>query len=141
MNFKINEVPRDTILKMVKREQEIRYSRNIQLLYDTIGNDIVKFNENDVLKRYIQKLVLDEHGYSFDDDDINEYMKICFVYKDDQEIKNSVYYMRLNIMDFGTLEVNDPYVDVTICDMNKNEVQLSSLLGEKPTVIIAGSIT
>ena len=81
----LNIYDRDKVLNMLKMEQKIRYSPQIQRAYTEqylSGVDIG-------IEKEIQKYVLRTHGYS--DDCLEEYWKIPKLYWNDQEVKNSIF--------------------------------------------------
>lgn len=144
-NFIITEVSRDTILKMVKHEQEIRYSKGIQEAY-TQQYYASKDNPNYKpvnIEIEIQKFVLLYHEFNATEDDLHEYWKIPSTYWNDEEIKNSIFYMKLNIFQYPKVEVGDDLIDTNLIDYSTNkQVSLAKLhMNNRPLVLLAGSMT
>jgi hypothetical protein len=74
---------------------------------------------------------------------LKEYWKIPSTYWEDEEVKNSVFYMKLNIFQYSNLSINDNVIDASLIDYKSNkEVNLLSLQNPaRPLVILAGSMT
>jgi hypothetical protein len=144
-DFKITDVERSKILEMVKEEQTVRYSKGIQEAY-TQQYYSQKNNENYKGVRIeieIQKFILRKFGFKDDQESLEEYWKIPSTYWQDEEIKNSIFYMKLNIFQYPKISVDDDLVDAYLIDYNAGtELMLSSLQNlNKPLVILAGSMT
>lgn len=144
-SFDIHSVSRDTVLTMVKEEQVIRYSKGIQDAYTQQYHASIKnpLYELVNIEREIQKFILRKFGYSDDDASLTSYWKIPSMYWDDEEVKNSIFYMKLNIFQYPKVSVGDTMVDVSLIDYATDQTcSLRSLsMTNKPLVILAGSMT
>lgn len=144
-DFYIHNVERNKILEMLKEEQIVRYSKNIQEIY-TQQYYLEKNNPNYIrvnIEQEIQKYILRKFGFKDDVDSLKEYWKIPSTYWKDEEIKNSIFYMKLNIFNYSKLEINDDMVDAELINYETNDfVSLKSLQkANRPLVILAGSMT
>ena len=141
IEFNIIAVTRDTVLKMLIYEQELRYSKEVQTVYTEqyIASKNPKYNPIKI-EREIQKYVLTHFGFNDSDTSLKEYWKIPSTYWNDEEVKNSIFYMKLNIFQYSNVNT---LVDTTLVDYNTNtEVALSSLQNTgKPLILLAGSMT
>lgn len=138
MEFNIERVSRETILQMVKEEQVVRYSKGIQDAYTMQYNTSTTVN----IEREIQKFILRKFGFQDDHNSLKQYWKIPSTYWDDAEIKDSIFYMKLNIFQFPQVQLDDHLVNVDLVDYSTNDtVSLHSLGTHKPLIILAGSMT
>ena len=143
-DFEINLVSREKILEMVKEEQNVRYSKGIQeaytqQFYASKNNKYERVN----IEREIQKYILRKFGFKDDENSLEQYWKIPSTYWHDEEVKNSIFYMKLNIFQYPKVKIDDEMVDTQIIDYNTNTpISLSSLeTPGKPLIILAGSMT
>ena len=129
--------PRSRVIEMLKFEQKLRYSPEIQKIYSHLYTQRNNFR----IETEIQKYVLTHFGYQ--ETDLEEYWKIPKLYWEDEEVKNSIFYMKLNIFSYGNLKVGDKMVDVPLYDyVSTKEINLSNLeTPGRPLVILAGSMT
>lgn len=145
IDFKINEVERNLILEMVKEEQSVRYSKGIQEVYTKqyYSQQNNPDYETVRIEREIQKFILRKFGFNDDNNSLEEYWKIPSTYWKDEEIKNSIFYMKLNIFQYPKVAVNDDIIDAGLIDYEtEQEINLSSLQKPgRPLVILAGSMT
>ncbi len=145
IDFILQNVSRDDIIKMLKDEQEVRYSKNIQNIYtQQYYASQQDSNYKPVrIEIEIQKYILKKYGYTDNEQSLNEYWKIPSTYWNDEEVKNSIFYMKLNIFQYPKLNVGDNLIDANLIDYNTDEeITLSSLQNKnKPLVILAGSMT
>jgi hypothetical protein len=139
MEFKIDNVPRETILQMVKEEQVVRYSKGIQEAYTMQYETSSTIN----IEREIQKFILRKFGFHDNIHCLEQYWKIPSTYWDDDEIKNSIFYMKLNIFQFPRVNLDDPLVNVDLVNYSTNRaVSLHSLESSgRPLILLAGSMT
>jgi len=142
--FEINSINREKILEMVKEEQVVRYSKGIQEAYTQQFHASKKEGYERVnIEREIQKYILRKFGFKDDENSLEQYWKIPSTYWNDEEIKNSIFYMKLNIFQYPKVKIDDNIVDVELISYDTNaNISLSSLenLG-KPLIILAGSMT
>ena len=144
-NFNITNVSRDTILQMVKEEQKVRYSKEIQTIY-TNQYYSTQNNPNYIpinIEQEVQKYILRMYGYNDDEESLKEYWKIPSTYWEDEEIKNNLFYMKLNIFKYPEINLEDNLIDVTLLNYKTNELtNLASLqTPNRSLVILAGSMT
>jgi hypothetical protein len=144
IQFDIATVDRDTILKMTSQEQFVRYSKGIQEIYTkqyiaSQQPNYKKFN----IEIQIQKYILRHFGFTDDETSLSEYWKIASTYWNDETIKNSIFYMKLNIFKYPNISIDDELIDANLIDYNtKKEIKLSSLQQSlRPLIILAGSMT
>lgn len=144
MDFNINQVPRDKILEMVKEEQKVRYSKGIQEAYTEQYYAMKDVNYERVnIEQQIQKFILRKFGFTDTLESLEQYWKIPSTYWNDTEVKNSIFYMKLNIFQYTKLAIGDNIIDTELIDYKTNKNILLSELGlpNKPLVILAGSMT
>ncbi len=128
---------RDKVLEMLRFEQQVRYSPEIQKVYSA---QYASGTRSISIEKEIQKYVLRTFGY--DDNQVEEYWKIPKLYWEDEEVKNSIFYMKLNIFSYGNISVGDKLIDVPLYDYQANSIlQLDTLCRDKPLVLLAGSMT
>jgi hypothetical protein len=91
----------------------------------------------------IQKHVLNKFGFNSTEEDLKEYWKIPKIYWFDQEVKNSIFYMRYNIFEYSQIKIGESMPNCRLINQSypHNIVELSKLQTQKPLVILAGSIT
>ena len=144
MEFQINSVNREKILEMTTEEQKVRYSKGIQEAYTTQFYNSKNENYERVnIEREIQKYILRKFGFTDSIESLQEYWKIPSTYWNDEEVKNSIFYMKLNIFQYPNVKLEDELIDVPLVDYKTNNiVSLSSLQKpNRPLVILAGSMT
>jgi hypothetical protein len=144
-DFKIHEIPRSLVIDMLREEQVIRYSKGIQEAYtqqfyaqqNNPNYEVVQ------IEREVQKYILRTFGFKDDDNSLREYWKIPSTYWNDEEVKNSVFYMKLNIFQYPKVSVGDDLIDVNLVEYLTNKtVSLISLQTQnRPLVLLAGSMT
>ena len=144
MEFQINSVNREKILEMTTEEQKVRYSKGIQEAYTTQFYNSKNDNYERVnIEREIQKYILRKFGFTDSIESLQEYWKIPSTYWNDEEVKNSIFYMKLNIFQYPNVKLEDELIDIPLVDYKTNNiVSLSSLQKpNRPLVILAGSMT
>lgn len=137
-------VSREKVIEMLKEEQKVRYSKSIQKLYTKEFLDSHKEGYKRVsIEAEIQKHILRTFGYKDDEQSLKEYWKIASTYWNDEEVKNSIFYMKLNIFQFPKIQVGDNMIDADLISYPENNcITLSSLeTTNRPLVILAGSMT
>lgn len=92
----IHGVDRETIIRMVKEEQSVRYSKGVQEAY-TIQYMNANHKEVVNIEREVQQFILRKFGFKDDMESLEQYWKIPSTYWNDAEIKNNLFYMKLNI--------------------------------------------
>ena len=144
MEFQINSVNREKILEMTTEEQKVRYSKGIQEAYTTQFYNSKNENYERVnIEREIQKYILRKFGFTDSIESLQEYWKIPSTYWNDEEVKNSIFYMKLNIFQYPNVKLEDELINVPLVDYKTNNiVSLSSLQKpNRPLIILAGSMT
>lgn len=145
MEFNIEHVSREKILEMVKEEQTMRYSKGIQEAYTMQYLNSVKTGDyNRVnIEQEIQKFILTKFGFTDTQESLTEYWKIPSTYWNDPEVKNSIFYMKLNIFQYPKVNLHDDMIDINLIDYATNTPRLLSSLetNNRPLVILAGSMT
>lgn len=143
-DFMIKLVSRDKILEMVKEEQTVRYSKGIQEVYTqqyhaSKNQDYININ----IEQEVQKFILRKFGFKDDNQSLEEYWKIPSTYWKDDEIKNSLFYMKLNIFQYPKVKLDDNMINVNLINYETNNiVSLASLEKHvRPLIMLAGSMT
>ncbi len=142
--FLINTVNRDKILEMLKEEQKVRYSKGVQEAYTEEYHASKRNNYKRVnIEQEIQKFILRKFGFIDNKQSLEEYWKIPSTYWNDEEIKNSIFYMKLNIFQYPKVKIDDNIINTVLFDYKtENLINLTSLQNKnKPLVILAGSMT
>ena len=144
IDFKINEVERNKIIQMLTEEQKVRYSKEIQTIYTEQFYASKDPNYKPIrIESEIQKYILNKFGYNSDENSLKEYWKIPSTYWNDEEVKNSIFYMKLNIFKYPKVYVEDEMIDAKLINYKTGENVLLSQLQNpnKHLVILAGSMT
>eukprot|EP01091_Cochliopodium_minus_P004809 TRINITY_DN146_c0_g1_i1.p1 TRINITY_DN146_c0_g1~~TRINITY_DN146_c0_g1_i1.p1 ORF type:complete len:249 (-),score=69.59 TRINITY_DN146_c0_g1_i1:565-1311(-) len=146
-----NKMERDQLIKMYRRENELRLSEEIQQKMDGCQMD-----DDDAyadLLDNLQKEVLKEFGYQGSDEDVSLFRQQLSFYPEDKELKSIPLYSKFNRTRDGPLQVGDELYDTTLCHINdpksrvslvefyKQECDRRKIPQDSPLVIIAGSIT
>ena len=145
MDFIVKDVEREKVVSMLKEEQTIRYSKNIQDLYT---EQFYNRNNNPEIERVniereIQKFILRKNGFTDNYFSLTEYWKIPSFYREDEEVRNSSFYINLNIFEEPALNVGDNMKDISCIHFDTmTPTTLSYLMKpDRPLVILAGSMT
>jgi hypothetical protein len=140
MEFVLSTISRETVLKMLRMEEKLKYSFEVQKQYSELYENQLQNTDLDI---YLQTRVLAEHGFATTQSSLEEYWKIPSTYWHDSEVKNAVFYMRLNIFQFSTCSIGDTYRNSTIYHLNDStKIKLSDLqLHNRPLILLCGSIT
>jgi hypothetical protein len=139
MDFNITQCHRNKALEMLKHEQVLRYSKKYQDMYDQGFN---RYGNPEFIERCIQRETLNNFEFTDNDKSLYNYQMIGQYYQNDEEIKNAIHYLRINIIKDCPLKVMDNYRDSDLLTLDKKNCKLSELLiHDKPNVIFAGSIT
>lgn len=144
-DFDINIADKLTIINMLKEEEKIRYSKQIQEVYTEqfylmeSDPNIQRIN----IELEIQKYILNKFGYSTSQNSIDNYHKIPSTYFYDDDVKNSSFYIKLNIFQHPNVKVGDNIINSRLINYSsKQYINLIELeTHNKPLVILAGSIT
>jgi hypothetical protein len=145
MDFYIQDVDRYTILSMLKEEQKMRYSKEIQELYTRQYYNKENNPNYEIIniEREIQKFILERFGYNSTNNSLEEYWKIPSTYWNDEEVKNSIFYMKLNIFSYSDIKEGDELKDSELINYETNELTKLSQLHTviKPLILLVGSMT
>ena len=141
------QIEKDRLIKMLKRENEIRFSDEIQKQYNDLKYEWNKKAEDYDLFRIDRELVvklLREFGFKPEvDDSFEAYQIACGEHIDDPEIKELVIWMKYESkMKYGKLKVGDKFEDCKLLNLDLQEIHLSDILSkDKPNVILGGSMS
>lgn len=139
VDFRLTSVPKDRVLEMLKEEQKMRYSDEIQNMYNQGFN---KKGDPEYIEKYVQRNLLNNFGYKYDESSIKNYQSIGSYYQEHKDVIDAVHYLRINIIRDCPIGDDELCPDAKIMDLNKKQHKLSQLFNqEKPLVILAGSIT
>ena len=135
----IQPITRDILLSMLKRENELRLSdkvldmlerevsiehKNENYYRDAEYNDcncVYDASKNLVFTsqviKNLQKQVISEFGYNINDKNILNYCleilhSALYLYPNDNEILNSVYYLKYNRAKQGNFKIGDKFLDI-----------------------------
>eukprot|EP00039_Didymoeca_costata_P013560 m.208725 g.208725 ORF g.208725 m.208725 type:complete len:140 (+) comp15810_c0_seq18:2960-3379(+) len=134
-------IPFDTLVAMVKREDELRASNIAQNLYNK-GDTL---NDLDVATGWAQELVAKEFNISVD-----TYLKAIFPYRMEEEkrdrmaVASGASFIKYDKRRNGSLKIGDVAPDVaglTVLETKQQASLLSFRVAQKPLVILAGSYT
>ncbi len=131
----LNNLTKDKLLEMVKYEAQLRYSDEYQQKYQ----EKIQNNSTDIVENYIQEDVLVKFGYDITDDNLYTLRSAFSEYKDDEDIKNSAFWIGLNIVHDG-VDVGTPMKNIILHNIDGEQVELDAIV-DKPTIILAGSMT
>ncbi|ETO01289.1 hypothetical protein RFI_36155 [Reticulomyxa filosa] len=145
-------ITRETLLKMLKRENEIRLGKE---MLDCLEDESSQYertkklgeSSNEVFIPWsietFQKKVVHEFGYKTDTEvtyALQMLRAARTLYPNDVEIKNAAFYLKYNRARRGELRVGDIYKDVPLLTCSQQEIRLSELVDRKPTVVISGNV-
>ena len=143
-SFCAETVGRELLLKMLRREQQLRDSKDIQAQYDAFH--VSGVCSPDSIEMDLQRKVLCEFGFSNADHSLALFWQVPSVWKErlmrDKELRDSVVYLRYrHLFAKDELRVGVDAFDVPVHNPETLEsVSLLSLCrGDRPLVVIAGS--
>ncbi len=138
-------VTRDSVLALYRREQELRTSDEVQDLYDMYGRSGIRDSGSTrpiVVEDVVQWKVLMEFGYEATDANLDQYRSLRALWQHDAEVRDAILYIRYDISKSATMAEGEPAVDVPLHTLTGGNTTLLSLRqGDKPLVILAGSLT
>lgn len=145
MDFILENINREKIIAMLKQEQTVRYSKNIQEIYTkqfynrNSNPEIERVN----IEREVQKFILRQNGYNDNDESLTEYWKIPGTYWYDDEVRNSSFYIKLNIFEEPSFQLGDNMKDISCIDFQTMVPTTLTYVMKpnRPLVILAGSMT
>jgi hypothetical protein len=136
----ITKTPRSRVIDLLKTEDSLRRSHEVQLTYDTLHDEIGFSSE--IIEDYVQRKTLQKLGYIPSLQNLSEYRTIRQHYCKDSEVMNSVMYLK-----YAHLYKPCPIVlgrqapNAVLCDLLGKKRMLMDFAKKKPLVIMAGSIT
>lgn len=141
MNFDIEKLSEDTAVALLERECFYRKTEAFQRLYDKF--EYYKGTFNEAVEDMIQLLVLEEFGFLPTDENLKEYRLITSKFSESERVINSAFYLKYNIMkDEPLIKEGSPVCNVSLLNLEGNKTDLfSQMSADKPTVILAGSIS
>merc|ERR1712137_826176 len=137
--FDVDEVPRDLVIQMLKYEDRLRKSPEMQALYDRCNHVA-----GDQVERFIQRNVLKRHGFTPSVENLAEFWKIRAKYgDDDREVMESVIYLRYaHLLHECTIPLGAAAPDATLVTMDQKPCRLPDYMQQHDKlVILAGSMT
>jgi hypothetical protein len=129
------------VIKLLSYEQEVRRNNIIQEFYDV---NYLSGNKNDeTVENYVQKIVLYHFNYKPTDDNLYQYNLFPSLWKHDNDVKNSVFYIKHNYIKEIQLNINDLAPNVNLLEYNtaKPGTLHDHFSNIKPTIIFSGSMT
>jgi len=128
---------KEFLMKLLKREDEMRHSPEIQRLYDEgwekEGIPSTSIEEN------MQKQLLSEFGID-PEVGLPIFQSYRSIWEDDPDIRNLALYIKYDRSGLGTLREGNLMPDVTLSTMEGQIVKLSNYLKpNRPLVLIGGS--
>ena len=128
----INDITEEIAINMLKYECRMRNSDEVQIMYDEN-----KINVED----YVQKETLKKFSYLPNQFNLNEYRKIGTKFYDNQNVMESAFFLKYNIIEDVPNVLYDTLEDAKLVKLNKENTNLFNFISDKPLVILAGSIT
>jgi len=137
-------IPKETLKKILIREDELRASPEMQERYSAYDS----LNWIKTVTEQIQEMALHEFGFSDPEGGV-VLNNARFVYKDDPEMNQLTIYMREDKSRRGDLLVGDMYPNANLKRLDGSPISLhdyiSSIRGalpsSRPLVLLAGSVT
>eukprot|EP01088_Endostelium_zonatum_P021561 TRINITY_DN85_c0_g2_i2.p1 TRINITY_DN85_c0_g2~~TRINITY_DN85_c0_g2_i2.p1 ORF type:complete len:220 (-),score=63.57 TRINITY_DN85_c0_g2_i2:674-1333(-) len=139
--------PKDVMVKMLRRENEIRLTDDVQ---EQLDKSIVDDSDSyTAIIEGIQKTVLKQFGFEDNENNLTMYRAALSLYPNDDEIKNEAYYYKYNRSRQGTLKQGDSIDLQTLSLYNLSTNQTENVFDilqvdsntNLPLVLIAGSIS
>jgi len=140
LKYEGEKIELEILKKMLKRENEIRLTEEIQMKYDACAmsdeNQYTKITDG------LQRQVLNEFGFDMNKKELKRYRSALSMYPEEKELKELVYYYKFNRSRDGELQVGDtlPLTSLTLSSLTHTPVTLPST-STLPLVLVAGSIT
>lgn len=138
--FDVRQVPRETVLAMLRAEDRMRKSDEAQALYDA-GKDLL----GDQVERFIQRTILKLFGFAPSVENLSRFWQIRAHYGDnDRELMESVIYLRYaHLLHECRIPLGAPCPDADMFSLDDGQPRtLASYMQEHPNlVVLAGSMT
>ncbi|XP_064605424.1 uncharacterized protein LOC135470424 [Liolophura sinensis] len=133
---------RELVMKMLKRENELRFSQETQCLYDK-GNGLPGHASvpPGSIEDKIQIQVLREHKIEPTSANIHQYRCLNYLFRDDKTVRELVVYMSKDRSREGDLRMGDNCPDVPLLSTDLVKLKLTDLFPEdgKPLMVFAAS--
>lgn len=130
--------PKETLIKILSYENELRLSAKIQDMYLNPDYDDMKITED------VQQQAVEAFGYH----DRNIIPAALVHYKDDKEIQNIPHYVKFNRSRIGNVQVGDLVDHLNIqleplkeTESSKQWTEILQKSQDKPLVLVSGSYT
>lgn len=134
----IDNINEELAIEMLTFECDLRKSDEIQDLYDIRFG---KKREGESIESLVQRRTLKQFGYDETKSNLTEYRKIGTKFWDNERVRNSAFFLKNNIMEDVPTELREQVIDVKLTSLNGKEVNLFDFCGEKPLVILSGSLS
>ena len=140
--LKFLKLDRTKILAILKREEEIRFSKE----YITKCSDVSHIpNAWLEVTNNMQKELVKEFGYTDEISNtlaVNVIRRALHIYPDDEEIKNSVVQFRENIACKGKYKEGDTLKNISLHNLDSSKIDLFQIFDfNKPNIMLVGSHT
>ncbi len=138
--FDVEIESRAVVLGMLRDEDRRRKSDAMQKLYDDTREEF----KDDRVEQFIQRGVLKAFGFAPTQANLENYWKIRAKYEDDEEMMQSVIYLRYaHLLHECTIPLGAPCPDATLVTVDgERPVRLSDYMGaNERLVVLAGSMT
>lgn len=137
-------IPRDQLIVMLQREDEIRRSDEIQDRYTNMRLNWGVADElfdGFAIDKSAQWQVLREFGYDpAVDDSLKAYHISCGQWLNDPQVKESVVWMKYDKFRFGNLQLGDQAPDSELAQLDGSSTTLSAFQRpNRPLIVIGGS--
>jgi len=134
---------KDLLTRILKREDEIRKSEEIQERYTHMKLNWGPNEEYEgfAIDRSCQIQALSHFGFNPEKDESHfAYQIACGKWIEDLDVKNSVVWMKYDKMRFGTLDIGSKAPNAQLVSLNGQHLQLYDFLNEHtPLVLVGGS--
>jgi len=132
----LERLDRDLLLRMLRREEELRFSDETQRLYDLYPDEVPPFS----IEENIQRQVLQEFGFEPNDLWLRLYQHTNGRFPHDSEIRSAAVYMRCDRSRSADVTIGASVSHATLRRLDGSICQLSDFIQQdRPLVIIAGS--
>jgi len=141
----IIEIDRSLLIQILKRENEIRMSPEIQDQYTNMRINYKADGEEEYdlfrIDRQAQLMALRDFGFEpSEDDSLEAYQLSCGLWMDEEEVKECVVWMKYEFMKLGTLEIGDLAPEANLFNLEGKSISLSSHYNaERPLIVVGGS--
>lgn len=134
----IGNIDEELAVKMLTFECDLRKSDKVQGMYDEKNSWKYK---GESIENFVQRETLKNFGYLDSIENLGEYRKIGIKFWGNEKIRNSAFFLKYNIMEDVPKELRELVVDVKLNSLDGRSVNLFDFCGEKPLVILSGSLS